>query len=679
MTPIPTEAPHARWPGLAIFAAATALLGVGIAAFWPWISDDAFIALRYSERLWQGEGLTWNDGPRVEGYSNFLWIVLCTALRPTGLGWIAIAQGLGIAATVATFAVFARTPLLRSAGAAARGSVLLLAATAPVGLWAIGGLEGPLTMLLVALAYVRLGELLAEPTRDVARRAAWIGAVFVLLVLCRSEGPLWVAFAAAAVVLFGRRGPDGARHVLWKRLLWIVVPPALATLGHLAFRLAYYGEWVPNTAHAKLATSAATLRMGAMYVGSAAHVLRGLWLPAVLGFALAVFDRRLRPIALLCMGSLAVWVAYVLMIGGDWYPLGRYLQGGYGLCVLLAGLGLTVLARVRFGAGLGWLVVAASVGLARWDARLDDADAYQRVSHWEWRGKAIGEWLGRAFAADDPLLALDPAGAVPFFSRLRCLDMLGLCDGTIAKTPPPRPEHIIPAHSRGNPRYVLDHAPDLLLFGTPIGELVPRWPGGWQMEEEEPRFLADYRCAMLFTGPLPIVGEDAPQDLEITLRVRTAGRLGVRTDGDTVRVPGWLLTTHRQPVPFHYHEPQRLPKDPAQLGVVATAAAAMQKWWQDKAAVGVFDAGASRVVAEVRKPGRLLFDGLALAPGTYEVVLDPLPAGVSVEVLQGGAPCERRDGRRVVTAAGPVDIAVDIAPSAALPLRLAELRCTRRD
>jgi len=663
-----------------VLAGAVALLLAGIAAFWPWISDDAFIALRYSERLLQGKGLTWDEGPPVEGYSNLLWILLCAALRPLGLDWITIAQGLGIASTVATFLVFLRTPLLRAAGQTARGAVLPLAAVAPVGLWAIGGLEGPLTMLLVSFAYVKVGELLADPSREASvRRCAAAGGAFGLLALCRSEGPLWLAFAALAVLLFARRGPAGERRVLRRRLTVLVAPAALAVLAQLAFRLAYYGEWVPNTAHAKLGTSAETLAIGKLYVGSAVQLLRGLWIPALLGLLPGLLDRRTRPLALLCGTALAAWVAYVGAIGGDWYPLGRYLQGGYGLLVLLAGLGLGWLARFRGGVVAGWLLVGAGVLLARQDARLDPDDPYQRVSRWEWRGAAVGEWLARAFGEQRPVLALDPVGAVPFRSGLPCIDMLGLCDAVIAKTPPPRPGHVIPAHSRGNPRYVLDRQPDLLLFGTPTGELVPRWPGGWQMEEEEPRFLTDYRCAVLRTGPPPVVGEAEPVDLKITLRVRVSGRLGVRRDGERWTVPGWLLTTRRQPVPFHFHEHDRLPKEPAALAPVLAAAAAMQQWWESEAAVGVFDAAAGRLAGEVRKPTVLVFEQLELPAGAYEPALVPPVEGVAVQVLRGGVPCERRGGRAVVPAAGPVDLAVEVTSGAALPLRLFELVLVRSD
>ena len=65
-------------------ALAVAVLAWGISHYWPFATDDAFISFRYSARLLAGEGLTWNPGERVEGYTDFLWVVLLAgALWPT--------------------------------------------------------------------------------------------------------------------------------------------------------------------------------------------------------------------------------------------------------------------------------------------------------------------------------------------------------------------------------------------------------------------------------------------------------------------------------------------------------------------------------------------------------------------------------------------------------------------
>ena len=40
------------------------------------IQDDAFISLRYANNFLLGKGLVFNPGEYVEGYTNFLWVVL---------------------------------------------------------------------------------------------------------------------------------------------------------------------------------------------------------------------------------------------------------------------------------------------------------------------------------------------------------------------------------------------------------------------------------------------------------------------------------------------------------------------------------------------------------------------------------------------------------------------------
>ena len=47
--------------------------------------DDAFISFRYAKNLVEGNGLVWNPGERVEGYTNFLWTILFSLGLKLGL------------------------------------------------------------------------------------------------------------------------------------------------------------------------------------------------------------------------------------------------------------------------------------------------------------------------------------------------------------------------------------------------------------------------------------------------------------------------------------------------------------------------------------------------------------------------------------------------------------------
>jgi len=66
------------------------LLTVLIAAGWlAWtrrfVQDDAFISFRYARNWVNGHGLVFNPGERVEGYTNFLWTLLCAL--PIKMDW----------------------------------------------------------------------------------------------------------------------------------------------------------------------------------------------------------------------------------------------------------------------------------------------------------------------------------------------------------------------------------------------------------------------------------------------------------------------------------------------------------------------------------------------------------------------------------------------------------------
>ena len=73
--------PAPRWlfPALVVAAAGIVLARyVSVLSWaWPMKLDDAFISFRYARNLVEGAGLVWNPGePPVEGYSNFLWVLL---------------------------------------------------------------------------------------------------------------------------------------------------------------------------------------------------------------------------------------------------------------------------------------------------------------------------------------------------------------------------------------------------------------------------------------------------------------------------------------------------------------------------------------------------------------------------------------------------------------------------
>ena len=47
------------------------------------VTEDAFVSFRYAQNIADGNGPVFNPGERVEGYTNFLWLVLIALPRAT--------------------------------------------------------------------------------------------------------------------------------------------------------------------------------------------------------------------------------------------------------------------------------------------------------------------------------------------------------------------------------------------------------------------------------------------------------------------------------------------------------------------------------------------------------------------------------------------------------------------
>ena len=548
--PIPAAAPDpfARFARRRRQRAAVAFLGTAgacIAAlvlhargFLPFIADDSLISLRYSDRLMSGQGLTWTDGERVEGYSNLLWVVAtAVTARLTSLGLIDAARLLGIASMAAAMlALLALDRRIETRRLPVRGlAAIVLAASPPVAVWAIGGLEQPLLAALLALGLVGAHALAFRP-QPLAWH--WVGTGLALGGLCltRPDSLLLVAAIGLGILL--------ARGLSWRSLALAAAPCLVALLfaaAQLAFRRIYYQDWLPNTAYAKVSLSGLRLREGLQYLASAALAMPLLALTAAGGLALLFTRGRRR--ALLLMPAFIAWSAYVAVIGGDIFPGFRHCIPllVFGAFLLVAELDYLIARRtIRLGVGL--LPVAAGVAaLALFPGAKHPEIQRARDERWEWEARPVGALMQRAFGPQRPLLAADAAGCLPFFSRLPALDLLGLNDRYLARHPPPDFGRGMLAHELGDGKYVLSRSPDLVMFCGPLGSATPCYRSGRELVGL-PGFKDGYRLVRLRTPP--------PGPLEALVWVHLKGKLGPEIAPDVIRIPAVLLGG-KQPLTSH--------------------------------------------------------------------------------------------------------------------------------
>ena len=120
---------------------------------WDYTVDDAFISFRFARNLANGDGLVYNLGQRVEGFTNLLWTLgLAGAIRG-GLSVELTAKLLGascgVGAIVGTYLLGRRL-----SATAPPLAPWLLATSITSTMFAVSGLETSLcTLLLVCLLY----------------------------------------------------------------------------------------------------------------------------------------------------------------------------------------------------------------------------------------------------------------------------------------------------------------------------------------------------------------------------------------------------------------------------------------------------------------------------------------------------------------------------------------------
>ena len=494
--------------------------------------DDAFISLRYAQRLLEGHGLSWTEGPPVEGYSNLLWILGCALLGALGVDLVDTPVVLGIGSALATVAalVYAFPPRSWTGSLPALAGGMFIALSGPIGLWAVSGLEGCMVGALLAWSVVLLRPL-AEGSAEGWKDIVAPGIPLALLCLTRPDGPL-VVVAVCAFLLIRARSRDAVLQAIAVGVL-----PGAVTLAQLAFRLAYYGDWLPNTARAKVAFTAARVEDGLHCVAAAGGSSYALWVPASLALFVAFREETRRPRILMELALLGVWIVYAASITCQAYGY-RMLIICY---VLLAFLAAEVVdwAMERGGAtkAAAWI---AALALLLAFGRAQQEDKNIAMAHWRKppvsvMASTIGNTLRDAFASQNPLVAVDAAGAIPFYSGLRSIDMLGLNDAHIARSHDEEFGQGVQGHELGDGAYVLSREPDVIVAGV-LGTSRPAFRGGKQMEAD-PRFHAQYRRVR--------VRGETPHPTAFNIFCRLDGRVGLRREPGLVTIPGYFFASEK--------------------------------------------------------------------------------------------------------------------------------------
>ncbi len=446
------------------------------------VCDDAYITFRYARNIARGAGARYNLGesPPVEGYCNFLWMLVCAALEAAHLAtprW-----SLLVSFACALVLLWRLVRLLTTEHALSTGAVfgagLLCVLHPPFAAYATSGLETMLYTLILFLAGERL--LLSKTVRV----DGWTALALIGLFLVRTEGAAWMlVFVALAALRLVFLQPDRQLLIRLAKCTLVV----LAVFGvYWSWRWNYYGLPWPNTVYAKTGHSAAHFARGARYVASHA-VTFGLPLALVPLAGWVLLRRRHDAVALAALAVPVGFACYSVLVGGDFMAMGRFLVPAWPFATVLFALALDAairrLPRRELALSLGAAVLAL-VGMlpafgvefapASWQARLDfrsqpgegarvlneaEVLAFQKNNAWKWSaiGRALAWWFD-----EDITVVRATIGAVGYYADCHLLDCNGLVTREVTIRPP-KEKLGAPSHDRAvPPEFFLPHEPDVL-------------------------------------------------------------------------------------------------------------------------------------------------------------------------------------------------------------------------
>ncbi|HEX8990900.1 MAG TPA: hypothetical protein VF784_04410 [Anaerolineales bacterium] len=488
--------------------------------------DDAMISMRYAYNLAHGNGLVWNIGERVEGFTNPLWVFYMALIHwlPLSLPQMSLPIQITGAVLLAANLFFVRGIVEHFTGSllSMLAAVAFTAFYAPLISWGLLGME----VSLLALALTAAVWMILR--NGLERFSPWPYVLLAVSTLVRFD--MAVPYVVILAVMWWVQKPYRRQHLIWGLGL-LVLFLGLQT----AARYLYYGQLLPNTYYLKVEGWPFSLR-----------ILRGLyalvwfiyytgWPLFLLPLTLYVFRRDWK--VSLILAIIAGQLAYSVYVGGDaWEDHGganRYIAIAMPLFFASFAVAFEMLRQkavsvlpssrlVRPGSALVWglvfvialinfnLLIGDWKSIERWDL-LRRPDYVAGSDH----NLAIALAL-QATTKPGTSIAVVGAGTIPYLLPDRyAIDILGKADPVIAHERVRAPMSIedVPFMRPGHMKWD---------YTRSIGQLKPDvivslWTG---TEGQAAPYLKDYVIAAVGTGVKVYLRKDSPNILWDQVRLQ---------------------------------------------------------------------------------------------------------------------------------------------------------------
>lgn len=445
--------------------------------------DDAMISMRYAWNFAHGQGLVWNAGERVEGYTNLLMtllmslaaLVLDKRYSVLAVQLMGIFFGLGSA--------FFAVKIFESVREVEQNSLRYLIFVVvlfyyPLHYWSLLGMEtGLLAFLLGAgvLCSLKYAEKLE------VKYLWWMSACFGLAYLTRNDSLLFTALAFLFLLPTLRHGRRSVAVFLAAGILY-----GAFVIGQAVFRQVYYGELMPNTYTLKLVGMPLLERLQNGW-GFIRPFLKET--SVILLFALAGTAAYPSRPKIYLLGLSLTSILYQIYVGGDPWSYWRIMSPTMPFLLILFALACEDFFKPWHGpARNAALAVVVLGGLIQADFRFFPE---MSLSQLPYDNESSRKHTDLALALNavtnqNATIGVFWAGTTPYYTDRFVLDFLGKSDPYIANLPPDLSGKIgwngmnsVPGHNKYDLNYSI-----VELRPTYVQDLV--WGGqdlnAWGME-----------------------------------------------------------------------------------------------------------------------------------------------------------------------------------------------------
>ncbi|MFC2140446.1 hypothetical protein ACFLQ1_01840 [Candidatus Auribacterota bacterium] len=451
--------------------------------------DDSFISYRVARNLKQGYGFRFNNGgEKLEGFSNFLWVVILNFLAQFSIPLVNSSTWLGLLFSLGTiFVSYQIAQRLFPKFTLIVPLLIILSDFFIVN--SLNGLETSLfSFLFILTAYLFIsGHFSNTSSAKETLYLIFASASSFLVAAVRPEGIL--IFLSLTFFLIREEYPK--KNL--KKILSFILPCLFFYLPYTLWRYLYFGELLPNTFYARqlilFPSLSKQLLMGGLYFLT--FFMDQLHFLLIFLFLPLIFTKKIEKEFKCLLFLLLSYLGFIFLAGGDWnhmFGTFRFMMPLVAIFSLLALKEWSILSR-NSKRGIPCLLVLClffsqfnftnvtrypdyiALEMARRDTIFTTVKNIfhspqliknKIINFLTSDGKIhldakAGLWLKEHFKKEH-LLASEQAGRLAFFSELPFIDLAGLVSHSIA--------HLTPGEYLGGKyiKYIFNQSPELFIF-----------------------------------------------------------------------------------------------------------------------------------------------------------------------------------------------------------------------